>query len=43
MVQDNCQIKFKSKKRKAQSIQIQDLTPLLTGQSEKIYFYEKIF
>jgi hypothetical protein len=43
MVQDNCQIKFKSKKRKTQSIQIQNLTPLLIGQSEKIYFYEKIF
>ena len=40
MVQDNCEIKFKSKKRKTQSIQIRNLTPLLIGQSEKIYFYE---
>ena len=43
MIKDNCQIKFKSKKRKTQSIQIGNLTPLLIGQSEKIYFYEKIF
>lgn len=43
MVQDNCQIKFKSKKRKTQSIQIRNLTSLLIGQSEEIYFYEKIF
>ena len=45
MIQDNCQIKFKSKKKKTktQSIQIRNLTPLLIGQSEKIYFYEKIF
>ena len=42
MVQDNCQIDFKSKKRKTQSIQIRNLTPLLIGQSEKIYFYEKV-
>ena len=40
MVQDNCEIEFKSKKRKTQSIQIQNLTPLLIGQSENIYFYE---
>ena len=37
MVQDNSEIKFNSK---TQSIQIQNLTPLLIGQSEKIYFYE---
>lgn len=43
MIQDNCQIKFKNKKRKTQSIQIRNLTPLLIGQSEKIYFYEKLF
>ena len=35
--------KSKNKKRKTQSIQIQKLTPLLIGQSEKIYFYEKVF
>ena len=40
MVQDNCEIEFKSKKRKTQSIQIQNPTPLLIGQSENIYFYE---
>jgi len=43
MVQNYCQIKSKNKKRKTQSIQIQKLTPLLIGQSEKIYFYEKVF
>lgn len=40
MVQDNCEIEFKNKKRKTQPIQIQNLTPLLIGQSENIYFYE---
>lgn len=43
MIQDNCQIKFKSKKRKTQYIQLRNLTPLLIGQSEIIYFYEKVF
>lgn len=42
IIQDNCQIKFKSKKIKTHFIQIRDLTPLLIGQSEKIHFYEKI-
>jgi hypothetical protein len=41
MIQDNCQMKFKNKK--TQSIQILNITPLLIGQSEKIYFYEKLF
>lgn len=43
MIQDNCQIKFKSKKRKTQYIQLRNITPLLIGQSEIIYFYEKVF
>lgn len=42
MVQDNCQIKFKSKKRKTQYIQLQNITPLLIGQSKITYFYEKV-
>ncbi len=29
MIQDNCQIKFKRKKRKTQYIQIRNITPLL--------------
>ena len=43
MIQDNCQIKFKNKTRKIQFIPIRNLTSLLIGQSEKIYFYEKLF
>jgi hypothetical protein len=43
MIQDNCQIKVKNKKRKAQSIQIQNITTLCIGQSEKKYFSEKLF
>ena len=39
MIQDNCQIKFKNKKRKTQYIQLRNITPLLIGQSEIIYFY----
>jgi len=43
MIQDNCQIKFKNKKRKTQYIQLRNITPLLIGQSEIIYFYERVF
>jgi hypothetical protein len=43
MIQDNCQIKFKNKTRKIQFIPIRNLTSLLIGQSEKIYFDEKLF
>ncbi|WP_297691731.1 hypothetical protein [uncultured Eudoraea sp.] len=42
MIEDNCQIKFKNKKRKTRDILIHDLTPLLIGQSYKIHFFEKI-
>ena len=43
MIQDNCQIKFKNKTRKIQFIPIRNLTSLIIGQSETIYFYEKLF
>lgn len=43
MVQDNCQIKFKNKKRETQLIEIRNLTILVIGQGIKICFYEKIF
>lgn len=37
------QYKRANNKKKTQSIQIRNITPLLIGQSEKIYFYEKLF
>ena len=43
MIQDNCQIKIKNKTRKIQFIPIRNLTSLIIGQSETIYFYEKLF
>lgn len=43
MVQDNCQIKFKNKKRETQFIEIRNLTTLAIGQGINICFYEKIF
>jgi hypothetical protein len=43
IIQNDCQIEFKNKKRKTQSIQIQKLTSLLIGQSERINFYERLF
>jgi hypothetical protein len=43
IIQDHCQIEFKSKKIKTRSIQMQELSPLLIGQSEVINFYERLF
>lgn len=43
IIQNDCYLEFKNKKRKTQSIQIQSLTLLRIGQSEKIHFYERLF
>ena len=43
IIQNYCQIEFKNKKRKTQYVQIQDLNPLLIGQSNTIDFYERLF
>ena len=43
IIQSHCQIEFKNKKMKTKSIQIQELTSLLIGQSEVIHFYERLF
>jgi len=43
IIQNDCYIEFKNKKRKTQAIQIEKLTPLLIGQSERIHFYERLF
>lgn len=43
IIQNYCQIEFKNKKRKTQYLQIQDLNPLLIGQSNTIDFYERLF
>lgn len=42
MIQENCQIKPKNKKRETKHTKITKLTPLLIGQSEQIHFHEKI-
>ena len=43
IIKSDCQLEFKNKKIKTQPIQVQKLTPLLIGQSEKIYFSEVLF
>lgn len=43
IIQNKLQIKFKNKKKKTQFIEIQELTPLLIGQSQVIRFYEQLF
>ena len=43
LIQKDCQIEFKNKKREPQSIKIQELNSLLIGQSEAINFYECLF
>lgn len=43
IIQSHCQIEFKNKKMKTKSIQIQELNPLLIGQSEVMHFYERVF
>lgn len=42
-IQNHLQIEFKNKKKKTQSIRIQELSTLIISQSDTIVFYEHVF
>lgn len=43
MIQNHCEVEFKNRTRKPQSIEIKKLNNLIIGQSDTINFYESLF
>jgi hypothetical protein len=43
IIQNHCQVEFKNKERKPQSIKIEKLNNLIIGQTYAINFYELAF